>query len=173
MNKDIIIFDVDGTISDSNHRLHYIHPDKSKGEKGNFRAFLDSAKDDPLVTRVAQMYKLLYVVYPDIRVVTGRPESLRQVTLDWFAQHGLPLATENLYMRKQGDNRRDFLIKQEIFNSWKISPEQVFCVFEDRLQVVAMWESLGIQVFVCGGGYQDHDNYQFFERCTKVTTDMV
>ena len=55
-------------------------------------------------------------------------------------------------MRKNGDSRRDSIVKEEIF--WNdIEPKyNVLAVFDDRDQVVKMWRELGIKCFQCEYG---------------------
>lgn len=156
----LVIFDIDGTLADTNHRLHHI---KDSGTtKKNWGRFFKEARDDPPVSAVISMYKLLHVIGHPIKVVTGRPEHLREDTLSWLHQQGLPTKSEDLFMRGNAERAKDFIVKKRIFDSWGISPDQVFCVFEDRLQVVAMWKSLGIQVFVCGDEYEETSSFKLF-----------
>lgn len=163
--NNLVIFDVDGTLSDPFLRMKYI---SGEGKK-NWGAFFREAKEDFLVSHVSKMYKLLHILGHDIRVVTGRPEHLREDTLAWFDLYGLPLTTEKLFMRANSDRRPDFLVKQDIFTSWNVPPQDVFCVFEDRLQVVAMWKSLGLKVFVCGGDYEDSPGYlKYHEHMERI-----
>ena len=53
-------------------------------------------------------------------------------------------------MRKDGDNRSDDIVKYEIFNEYLRNLSGIFCVFDDRKRVIAMWEELGIKVLNCG-----------------------
>ena len=158
----IIIVDIDSTLSDPSFRLHHLFPNKENGEKKNWGAFFREAKNDPPIPAMVKIYKIFYTLGYDLRVVTGRPEHLRFDTLTWFEQYGMPLKTENLFMRSNSDRRPDFLVKEDALRSWEVPVEKIFCAFEDRLQVVAMWKSFGIPVFVCGNDYEDSSNFLKF-----------
>jgi hypothetical protein len=84
---------------------------------------------------------------------TGRDESSRGRTEDWLELFvGVPY--EGLFMRADGDSRRDSVVKQEIFEREIRDRWRVAGVFEDRQHVVRMWRSLGLTVFQVAEG--DH-----------------
>jgi predicted kinase len=82
---------------------------------------------------------------------TGRDEQARAETEAWLDLFvGVPY--EGLFMRAAGDNRKDALVKQEIFerdirHHWRVAG-----VFDDRRQVVRMWRELGLTVFQVAEG---------------------
>jgi predicted kinase len=84
---------------------------------------------------------------------TGRDESSRGRTEDWLELFvGVPY--EGLFMRPDGDSRRDSVVKQEIFEREVRDRWRIAGVFEDRQHVVRMWRSLGLTVFQVAEG--DH-----------------
>jgi predicted kinase len=84
---------------------------------------------------------------------TGRDESSRRRTEDWLELFvGVPY--QGLFMRPDGDSRRDSVVKQEIFEREIRDRWRVAGVFEDRQHVVRMWRSLGLTVFQVAEG--DH-----------------
>ncbi len=77
-----------------------------------------------------------------IVVVSGRDGSCRAQTRDWLVRHGIPF--DDLLMREAGDQRKDSIVKREIFEA-QIRPRwQVRGVLDDRQQVVAMWRAIGL-----------------------------
>jgi predicted kinase len=77
-----------------------------------------------------------------IVVVSGRDGSCRAQTRDWLVRHGIPF--DDLLMRAAGDQRKDSVVKREIFDR-EIRPRwQVRGVLDDRQQVVAMWRAIGL-----------------------------
>lgn len=77
-----------------------------------------------------------------IVVVSGRDGSCRQETRDWLVRHGIPF--DDLLMRAAGDQRKDSVVKREIFER-EIRPRwQVRGVLDDRQQVVQMWRAIGL-----------------------------
>jgi hypothetical protein len=83
--------------------------------------------------------------------VSGRPEGARAITEDWIARNvGVKGA---LYLRATDDNRRDAVIKREMYEAHIHQVHNVIAVFDDRDQVVAMWRSeLGLTCFQVGYG---------------------
>lgn len=160
--KNTIICDIDGTIADATHRLHYIKPalsssdDPTKFSK-NWDEFFaathaDSVFEDMrdilwslLAGRLQRPRSLVYV--------SGRSEVCRQATESWLERHNFPRA--QVFMRAEGDFRPDYVVKEEILDrDLKLLPKDVFCVLEDRNQVVNMWRRRGFRVLqVADGAY--------------------
>jgi predicted kinase len=77
-----------------------------------------------------------------IIVLTGREEKFRDVTLDWFNDKKAYL--DELWMRPEGDQRRDNVVKLELFNRHVRSRFNVVAAFDDRDRVVRLWRRLGL-----------------------------
>lgn len=75
-------------------------------------------------------------------LVSGREDRHRPQTERWLASHAI--AYDALHMRQTGDNRRDAIIKEEIFDAHIRPHYAVRFVLDDRNQVVAMWRRLGL-----------------------------
>ena len=103
----LAVFDVDGVVADVRHRLHHLH-------RHNWSRFFAAADADPLLPEgsrlVADLGREHEVVW-----LTGRPEWLREVTVDWFARHALP--SGELYMRPDGDYRPARIYKLDVLRS--------------------------------------------------------
>lgn len=150
------IFDIDGVLANLEHRLHFIQGDKKDWD--NF--YKDMDKDSPIQANIDMIYYLHR--FGEILFVTGRSEKYRKQTVDWLANnlgYGDPESqkaniSKNLYMRKDGDYRPDYIIKEEIYKN-KIEPcYKVQAVFEDRKTVVDMWRKLGLACYQpCDGNY--------------------
>jgi len=138
---DCVIFDIDGTLSDPSHRLHYVQRDPK-----DWRAFFDAMGEDAPHQSVCEFARAVQRVVPVI-CVSGRPADYRDTTKMWLAEQGIE--PEALYMRPAGDTRPDTKIKREILgqladDGW--SPE---LVVDDRQSVVDMWREEGITCFQC------------------------
>jgi hypothetical protein len=82
---------------------------------------------------------------------SGRSDDARPATEAWLKEHvGVPY--EALFMRATGDQRRDSVVKAEIFDREIRSRYHVVGVFDDRAQVVRMWRALGLTVFQVADG---------------------
>lgn len=83
--------------------------------------------------------------------VSGRDEVCRPDTEAWLDLYvGVP--HQGLYMREQGDSRKDAIVKREIFDREISERWRVIGVFDDRQQVVKMWRALGLTVFQVAEG---------------------
>ncbi|RZU49952.1 putative kinase [Krasilnikovia cinnamomea] len=82
---------------------------------------------------------------------SGRDAVCRAETEAWLALYvGVPY--EALFMRPEGDNRKDSIVKREIFDTEIRDRWRVVGVFDDRQQVVRMWRELGLTVFQVAEG---------------------
>ena len=74
--------------------------------------------------------------------VSGRYEKFRPQTETFLKTHKFYDYT--LYMRPDNDNRRDEIVKKEIYNNHIKDNYNILFVLDDRDRVVAMWRQLGL-----------------------------
>lgn len=134
----VFIFDIDGTIAHMKDRNAY---DWKK------------VGGDILDGSVAELFWALNSDerYNNIIFCSGRDEICREETLDWLKRN---LGSNNDYilkMRPQGDNRPDWIVKEEL---WREIAENYYIegLIDDRNQVVRRARSLGLKVFQCEYG---------------------
>ena len=167
-----IICDIDGTLSNPNHRLHFIQP--KEGEKKDWDGFFAACVDDtPIPINVELCHELLWAgegmgvdgCSPPSNTVefwTGRNDAVRNVTREWLMEH--VLLTNDCYhgdliwqddsfpatlkMRSKNDRRPDHVLKME-FIDWNHPPD---IIFEDRSRVVKAYRELGLTVFQVAEG---------------------
>lgn len=131
-NKELpaaIIVDIDGTVADMD------------GIREPYE--WDKVDQDRLVRGVADIVVGLSLIGYKVIFVSGRDGICYDGTMLWLSRH---FGTQfELYMRKAGDSRKDSIIKEEIF--WRdIAPNyNVRMVIDDRMQVVRMWNSMGLK----------------------------
>lgn len=77
-----------------------------------------------------------------IILVSGRDEKYVVQTMNWLRDHDIPY--DLLYMRGVGDNRRDSIVKREIFDRNIRGKFNIDFVMDDRDQVVDLWRGLGL-----------------------------
>ena len=76
-----------------------------------------------------------------IAFVSGRDAVCHDETVGWLDEY--VCVPGQLYMRPQGDFRKDAVVKREIFDAnWKAY--DIRLVLDDRNQVVEMWRGLGL-----------------------------
>jgi hypothetical protein len=147
--KKFIICDIDGTIADLTHRLHYIKPDE--GRKKNWYEFHMRCIDDKPHHDMHFILWTLVRADKSVIYVSGRSDVSRAATENWLAAYGFPLG--QLHMRKNGDFRSDDVIKEEILDTkLKLTPADVLCVLDDRQRVVDMWRRRGFRVLQVAAG---------------------
>jgi phosphoglycolate phosphatase-like HAD superfamily hydrolase len=135
--RGLVVFDIDGVLADVSHRVHHV-----ERRPKNWAAFFAAAHADPplaegiaLAQEVAAEHPLLYL--------TGRPESLRQVTERWLDRHDLP--TGRLLMRRAGDFRPARVLKLDVVRSLH-ARETVHAVVDDDPSVVSVLQGAGFAV---------------------------
>lgn len=148
MKKNVIV-DLDGTIFDLSHRLHFI-----QNKPTNWPAFFRAAdKDEPITDVLEVLYSLLAAGY-HLVFITGRSDMIEDITRVAIEQVELGSEVE-LYMRKEGDHREDSIVKLELLNRAFPEPEDkdtILGIFEDRQQVVDMYRAQGLRVFQVAAG---------------------
>ena len=81
----------------------------------------------------------------EIIILSGRDSICRTETEKWLKDN--EILYDYLYMRKENDNRKDSIIKEELYNEHIKDKYNVVGIFDDRRQVCDMWRSLGLKVF--------------------------
>lgn len=147
--KEEIIVDVDGTLANIEHRLHFI-----KGETKDYRSFFDSVDEDLPIEENIAMVQNWFVRDPDNRrviLVSGRSDECRDKTEWWLKEQDVPYYL--LIMRQAGDHRPDDQLKQMILDNF-FRKELIQLVMDDRPSVIRMWESNDLNVIDVGNGVE-------------------
>jgi phosphoglycolate phosphatase-like HAD superfamily hydrolase len=152
VKRKAVIFDLDGTLCNYNHRRPLI-----TGSKKDWDAFLSACdKDTPnrWAVKLVQMYSYPPAGYR-IMFVTGRGREYEEKTRAWIYSYlgwGRLQNRYALYMRPEKDSRPDDEIKKEIYLR-DIEPFfDVEVVIDDRTREVKMWRSLGLTCLQCDDG---------------------
>lgn len=127
-----IIIDIDGTVSLKCDRSPF---DWSKVSGDKPRTFIIS-----LIRCYLSENKEVTPIF-----LSGRDEICREDTLNWLNDHFELGNCLHLFMRPQGDTRKDSIVKNELFSENISQRYNVIGVFDDRPQVVEMWYDLGIE----------------------------
>lgn len=81
---------------------------------------------------------------------SGRDAVCRPETEEWLKNSfwkSVLSGRNKLFMREQGDMRKDSIVKLELFDKHVRNKYNVVGVYDDRPQVIRMWKELGLQVF--------------------------
>ena len=155
---DTIIFDIDGTLADVEHRRHFL-----SGAKPAWGPFFDEMVNDPPLCDVCLLAELLgdhpLVNQGAIKLFlfSGRPETHRKETEDWLLKHARSYfqKAEALLMRGEGDYRADTIVKKEMLRNIQAQGYDVRLVVDDRPSVVEMWKAEGLTVLAHDSGEWD------------------
>lgn len=144
-----VIFDLDGTLAEIEHRRHWLSKEKHPGlnSDARWRAFYAACVDDSPNLPVITMLRLLRHSYK-IAIFSARSSEVREQTERWLRDHGIEY--DFFQMRNAGDHTQD----RELKARWlaEYGKEKVFCVFDDRSSVVEMWRAQGLPCFQVAPG---------------------
>ncbi len=85
--------------------------------------------------------------------LSGRDSICRDITIECLADK-VGLGAWPLYMRAKGDQRKDSIVKLELFDQYIRGKFNVVAVFDDRPQIIRAWQSIGLadRIFNVGDG---------------------
>lgn len=133
--SDAMIVDIDGTLAKMNGR-------------GAFE--WDRVDEDLLNEPVAEVVSKLQDAGWRLILVSGRDAVCREKTEAWLKKNGIA-DYHSLLMRKQGDNRKDYIVKKEIYEQIR-DCFNIMVVLDDRNQTVNMWRQQGLTCFQVADG---------------------
>ena len=132
----IVISDLDGTITDAEHRVHLV-----RGHPKDYDSFFAAARDDGPIWPVIHVLRALKAAGHEIHIITGRSDVTRADTIAWLEKFEVP--HDRLLMRPENDYTQDDRLKREWFQS-EYQAVDILLVLEDRARVVRMWRKLGV-----------------------------
>lgn len=140
--RDAVIFDMDGTLCDVRGIRHLIHG------PGSFDAFHRASINCPPHQHVVDAARQAHADGLAVLIVTGRAWKHRNVTAMWLALHDVP--SDALWMRRNGDMRKDFLVKRDILRRIRqlYNPTHAW---DDNPAVLDLWEQENIPFTVVPG----------------------
>ena len=146
MEKEIIIFDIDGTLADIAHRRHYVAAPVKDWDN-----FHKNAQYDTLIEKMGGLYRALWQsgMY-EIIVMTGREEYQREMTKQWFKCHDLPLGA--LLMRPDGSRIQDAILKKSWIDELRLNGRSIAFAVDDRQRVVDMFREHDVLCLQCDVG---------------------
>lgn len=133
-----VIFDVDGTLKKIGQRSPY---DFTK------------VRQDPANVFVQELYHMYCEKYKHVLVVSGREDDkdCRKDTIESFIDDAI-FCEDKLFMRKAGDHRHDFDVKEQILLEDILPKYYPVLAVDDRDTPVGMWRMNGIPCLQVGYG---------------------
>lgn len=142
-----IIFDVDGTLMNIEHRRKFV--DGSMGYK-DWKAFENAMIDDTPFPNVFYMARVLQDQGNRIIVLTGRNQRSENVTFKQLTES--KLFPDKIMFRPDDSFAPDHVLKQAMLNVLRSEGFSPTLVFDDRDNVVDMWRQEGLTCFQCARG---------------------
>ncbi len=132
----LLVLDIDGTLINTNARF-----ERCLKESKNSKEFWNCYESEKYIDldepnwAVINFVKSLINEDAYIAIISGRNERLRQATIKQLTSIGIPI--NELHLRKDGDFRKGFEVKQERINELidKLKPCEVI-IFDDDVFVI-------------------------------------
>lgn len=168
----MIVFDLDGTLADCEHRRHFVDRDHPKNQKRilssislvstempsheppwrpDWEAFFDACDQDEPISPVIQIWddQISLGAMSFHKIWSGRSESVRKKTEKWLNTHLLCFESHQLKMRPIGNTEPDEVLKERWLDEEIEKGKNVNFVFDDGPKAIRMWRRRGIFVFDC------------------------
>lgn len=157
-NSLAIIWDLDGVLANSDHRLHYIVEDRANPDWESYHKH--TLDDTPIKTGIILFQALAHMGYHQF-ICTARPESNRNLTTQWLYNQQIAATSQQLFpytelrlfpytellMRADDDRREGHLVKLDMLrNIWDMGYE-VAMAFDDHPEIVNMYRMSGVPCF--------------------------
>ncbi|QFG12904.1 polynucleotide kinase [Arthrobacter phage Mimi] len=128
-NRDLpkaVWVDVDGTLAE---RVHDLAPQPVRGPFDEHRV-----GEDAVIEHIADLVRLLHKDGYKIVIMSGRSDACQEQTERWLIENNIPY--DDIFMRESGDQRKDSVVKEDLF--WnKVAPKyDIEFALDDRQQVV-------------------------------------
>ena len=141
--RDLVIVDLDGTLTDSKWRADlYL-----SGPKKDWASFLARCGEDHANEGVLHWVLELQKFY-DVVAVSGRNAAYWPQTRKAFISYGFN--PKHIFMRGDGDHRPDYQVKNDILAH--LPKEKIVFAIDDRPTVIQkVWRANGVKVYDVGG----------------------
>lgn len=139
--KNIVVFDIDGTLIDISKRQQWL-----KTNPKNWKKFREDHSSDTPIYNIITLLRSLSKDFT-IVLVSARIESERDITIFQLKKYNIIDYVDKIYLRMNGDYRDDTSVKEDLLKDlirdYNRSP---ILWFDDRDKVVKHIRSLGITV---------------------------
>lgn len=140
--KDIIIWDLDGTLACGQHRLHLLPAKENADKTWAWDEFNLAASGDAVIEDNVALLKSLSLAGYKTIILTGRCDVAEEVTADWLVNNSIYHYVDEIYMRPKTDHRKDTEFKEEKLR--EIGLDKILCCFDDLEHVAKHIRSLGV-----------------------------
>ena len=149
--KKYVICDIDGTIANLEHRLHFVFNEdgtKKRYKDTDWEGFHKACADDTPYEDVIAVVRALSASGYRVVFVSGRNATVRDETITWLYKHIGVLQFPVLLMRNAADRRPDTEVKLEMAQREGLTPDNVLCVLDDRQSDKNLLENTELHIYV-------------------------
>ena len=141
----VIVFDIDGTLANIEHRRAFVAT-KHKNWKAFNAGIVNDTPHEDIVWLVQEFIDYGHTII----LCSGRGEEQREATENQMTSFGVDY--HKLYMRPAKDHRPDDIIKVELLQQIRERYGNPFLWFDDRTQVVDAIRAEGVRVLQVAPG---------------------
>jgi hypothetical protein len=137
----IVICDIDGTLSNHDHRLHNV-----TGKHKNYDAYYHGMSlDMPIPDAVPGIKRFMGLDGVALFLLTGRPERYRETTEKWLQLYYHGIYYVGLFMRPNGDFTKASKFKESVIEHLKLAnPAEGMLFIDDDKRNAQMYSRHGI-----------------------------
>jgi len=154
MRKDVVIFDLDGTLALIDDRRALATKDNGKMDWDVFFDPVNISLDLPNLP-VIKMAKTLHDQGFNIVIFSGRSKATKDATAKWLDKHDVPF---NVMKMRPTGHPWAFMPDDKLKQHWLdsifpgLDKDRILTVFDDRDKVVKMWRDNGLTCFQVAPG---------------------
>ncbi len=143
--EEIVIFDLDGVISDASHRQHFLEK-----EDKDWSGFFAACPNDPPIPSGVELTNLLSNI-KSIIILTARPVSVQAQTINWLKKYGI--AWKALIMKSVEDPNLSSEMKLLALEEIRGANLKPILIFDDDPRNIAMFKEQEIPTMSIYSGY--------------------
>ena len=141
--KNVVIFDLDGTLADPTPRLHLM-PTKDLHLTDSWTEFNKARRGDLPIRDTIAVCNAMWRADCTVIILTMCSDIAEDEARRWLYEHRVFFSY--LKMRPHGDNRKDYIIKEEYLRD-VVGLENIVAAWDDSPSVVAHFRSMGITTY--------------------------
>ena len=100
--------------------------------------------DSPRSVIISMVYGIMDNYHATPVFLSGRDGECKEFTYDWLLKYVTNGEPCHLFMREQGDNRKDKIVKEELFWKYVSNNFNVVAAVDDRASILQLWRELNI-----------------------------
>lgn len=132
----VVVFDIDGTLTDEHHRKQY-------RDAKDWDTYFSKCDEDSPIEHVMELVREYKAKGYEIWLMTGRVETCKEKTIAYMEKHNVPY--DRLKMRSKGVMLPDYVLKPAWIGKY-IGKERVEVIYDDREKVIEGFRKKGLNV---------------------------